>query len=172
MTDTELITLLQRGDEDAFTAIFRRYSLDAYHIALRVLHDHYAAQDAVQDVFVKLWEIRNGLQPGLSIMGLISTMTWRHSRDIWQKDKWHRELAPTFDEAIYPNHVEVKEEQEMIRRLLNRLKEPYRQALVLKYIVGLRQREIGRLMGLTTQTIANRISVALHQLRKQPKPAL
>jgi len=44
----------RRGDASAFAAIYDRYSLACYNLALRILGEPSAAQDIVQDVFVRL----------------------------------------------------------------------------------------------------------------------
>ena len=54
-TDDAVSDLLARGAPEALEALYDRYSALAYTVALRVLHDESAAEDAVQDAFISVW---------------------------------------------------------------------------------------------------------------------
>ena len=57
MAELELFRLVAaKDDETAFTVIYRRYAPTLYSLALHYLADEEAAKDAVQHVFVRLWE--------------------------------------------------------------------------------------------------------------------
>ncbi len=59
--DDLLIKLLQSGDPQAMTEIFREYGSMVTRIVYRMLHDHEAAKDITQDLFISIWEKRNDL---------------------------------------------------------------------------------------------------------------
>jgi RNA polymerase sigma factor (sigma-70 family) len=52
---------LKKGDKDAFEKIYWMYRKPVYGMAFRYLKVHELAEDAVQDVFFKLWEKRETL---------------------------------------------------------------------------------------------------------------
>jgi RNA polymerase sigma-70 factor, ECF subfamily len=54
--DGELLALIQEGRHDAFDALVRRHTDRFYRLAYRVLGSPQAAEDVVQDAFLKLWE--------------------------------------------------------------------------------------------------------------------
>src|SRR5438105_13824068 len=54
-TGNELIEACQRGESDAFRALFERYKDTVYSIALRFSGDPAVAQDIAQDTFLKLF---------------------------------------------------------------------------------------------------------------------
>ena len=57
MAELELFRLVAaKDDETAFTVIYRRYAPTLYSLARHDLADEEAAKDAVQHVFVRLWE--------------------------------------------------------------------------------------------------------------------
>ena len=62
-TDDELLILLQKGNERAFTTIYERYHKLLYVVAFKYLKDNDTAKDAVQQVFLKLWESPGYRQP-------------------------------------------------------------------------------------------------------------
>src|ERR1035437_1202808 len=59
-TDIELIDLLKSGDETAFTEIYNRYWKLLFKTAYNILQDFATAQDITQNIFISLWERRNG----------------------------------------------------------------------------------------------------------------
>lgn len=55
MSDTEIVAAAARGDEAAFTAIVRMHADAVYGHALRFFGDPQAAEDATQEVFIKVF---------------------------------------------------------------------------------------------------------------------
>lgn len=58
-SDEDLLTSLRQGSEDAFTVIYERYHKLLYVLAYKYLKSTYSSEDAVQQVFLKLWEARS-----------------------------------------------------------------------------------------------------------------
>ena len=54
--DNELLGLIQDGNGHAFAVLVERHTDRFYRLAYRYLQDKAAAEDAVQDAFLKLWE--------------------------------------------------------------------------------------------------------------------
>ena len=54
--DEELLALIQQGSQQAFSTLVQRYNERFYRLAYRYLQSKEAAEDVVQDAFVKLWE--------------------------------------------------------------------------------------------------------------------
>jgi RNA polymerase sigma-70 factor (ECF subfamily) len=59
--DDELTSLLQSGNEGAFTEIYNRYWDKLYYIAYKLLKDTNSAEEIVQEVFLTLWKKRTTL---------------------------------------------------------------------------------------------------------------
>jgi RNA polymerase sigma-70 factor (ECF subfamily) len=55
-SDEQLVRALTRGEAWAMTAIYERYGRVVFSLALKILNDHGAAEEAVQEVFVKVWK--------------------------------------------------------------------------------------------------------------------
>ena len=58
--DRSLIARMRAGDKDAMTAVYDRYLGIVYAVALRVLGNTTAAEDVLQEVFLRLWRNPNG----------------------------------------------------------------------------------------------------------------
>ena len=55
LADEDLLTLVERGDPDAFEVIYERHSRVALSLAFRLLGDRPSAEDLVQDAFLAVW---------------------------------------------------------------------------------------------------------------------
>ena len=64
--ETELLKRLQRGDELAFIEIYDHYKQPLYSFILKFVKVPAYADDLLQDLFLKIWEIRSRINTGLS----------------------------------------------------------------------------------------------------------
>ena len=58
-SDEYLLSLLGKGDEQAFTIIYQRYHKLLYVVAYKYLKNDCSAKDSVQQIFYRLWESRS-----------------------------------------------------------------------------------------------------------------
>ena len=65
--DRELFRRIKQGSEEAFRVVYGKYHRILYAVALKMLKDRSAAENAVQHVFVKLWIGRQEMTVMLSL---------------------------------------------------------------------------------------------------------
>ncbi|MEX2639092.1 MAG: RNA polymerase sigma-70 factor [Balneolales bacterium] len=87
ITDTVLAKQIKVGNEKAFEAIFDRYHRQLFYLAKKYLKDHELAEDAVQDIFVKLWLKRKTLDASRSIRGFLFVMLKNHLLNVLRDEK-------------------------------------------------------------------------------------
>ncbi len=65
-TDAQLLTLLRESDQTAFNTLYLHYHKRLYFVAVSKLQDEHEATEAVQDIFISLWNNRHTfeLKPG------------------------------------------------------------------------------------------------------------
>lgn len=73
--DVSLYQRMADGDHEAFRTIYDRYHAILYTLALTMLKDRVEASDAIQWVFARLWEYRNGIVVHESLRNYLYTMT-------------------------------------------------------------------------------------------------
>lgn len=66
-TDKQLIRNIRKGDEKSFGELFDRYYDRFFSFACALLHDRDAAEDVLQNVFLKLWIGRERLDEDRSV---------------------------------------------------------------------------------------------------------
>jgi RNA polymerase sigma-70 factor (ECF subfamily) len=169
MEDTELLSRVGQGDENAMERVFRRYSGPVYSVALRVLRDSGQAEDVMQEIFLKLW--RNPavfVQQRGSLGAWLMIVTRNRAIDLLRR----RKLTDSVDDVVLASPVNVANEaernamMEKVRSILASLPPEQRKSLELAYFEGLTHTEIAGRTGDPLGTVKTRIRQALISLRK------
>lgn len=163
-SDKELVAACQRGESEAFRALFERHKDKVYSIALRYSGDAAIAQDIAQETFLKLF---TGVR---SFRGESDFSSWLYrlvvNSCLDQKRKTRRFL-PLLDEALAMLHspdlsaldaVVRAELSHHVRAVVDNLADDQRMLIVLRYTEGLPYDEIARILGTSTGTIASRLN--------------
>ena len=70
-TDFELTEAIKNSDQSAFKDLFYRYYTKLFRFAVIHIHSTALASDLVQEVFFRLWETRDRLNPNKSIQAYL-----------------------------------------------------------------------------------------------------
>lgn len=171
-TDDELLILLQKGNERAFTAIYERYHKLLFVVAYKYLKDNDSAKDAVQQIFLKLWESRTLFSISINLRNYLYTMLKNHLlneiRNNYTALEKNYELA---QEAIeYENEIlsklEEKEMTEQLYRAINDLPEQKKAVCLYKLRDNLSNLEIAKKMQISIPTVKTHYSQAIKLLRE------
>ena len=85
MGEKEAIIRLKQGDEAAFSYLYKLYWAKAHHFARLYTASAHMAEEVVQEVFIKLWENRAGLDEEQGLDGYLFIATrnllFNHARD-------------------------------------------------------------------------------------------
>jgi RNA polymerase sigma-70 factor (ECF subfamily) len=167
-----LLRRLARGEDAALTELVRRHQQRIYHIAFRLLRDPLEAEDATQEVFLKVYENAHRFEPKASVTAWLHRITANHCLNLLRR----RRPQESLDREDGPNPpdpgaspLEILEEQNLNRRLeelLNTLPENQRRALVLKRFAGLSYQEIGAELGISAQAVDGLLKRARQFLKK------
>ena len=172
-TDDELLILLQKGNERAFTAIYERYHKLLYVLAYKYLKDNDTAKDAVQQIFLKLWESRSLFSIHINLRNYLYTMLKNHLlneiRNNYTALEKNYELAQETIE--YENEIlsklEEKEMTEQLYRAIDSLPEQKKAVCLYKLKDSLSNQEIAEKMQISIPTVKTHYSQAIKRLREQ-----
>lgn len=155
-----------------FKLLVLPYSSRLYKVAFRLLGNREEAEDAVQEVFLKLWKMKSELPNYKSIEALAVKVTRNHCLDILRKRKSKRLIDEEKREGEYLERkdpeklLEQKERIQLINRLINSLSEPQRSLVYFRHIEGKEYHEIAELTNMTENSIRVSISRARKQLKE------
>jgi RNA polymerase sigma-70 factor, ECF subfamily len=168
-----LVEKLKSGDPDSFSFIFSTYFRDMVYFAYSFTHELNAAEDIVQDTFVKLWEDHEKLNVTVSLKSVLMKTIQNKCID-WYRHKKVLNIHSTFiinNSPLYDydtdNYVLKSELEGVIDNALATLPDNIREAFEMNRYEGLKYQEIAVKLNVSVRTIEVRIGKALDLLRKK-----
>jgi len=166
-----LLTLVARGDQGAFEALYERLARPAYGLIRKVLRDPAQSEEVVQEVLLEVWRTASRFDPA---RGGAATwvLTIAHRRAV---DRVRSEAAaagreqrtsrvPAAGDAV-ADSVEATLDAELLRRCLAGLSDVQRESITLAYYGGYTYPEVAKLLEVALGTIKSRIRDGLNRLR-------
>lgn len=178
--DDELIATARDGDVDAFHELVERHQSAVFNIVLRTVKDPGIAEDVTQDAFLRAWRSLGQFRGG-NVRGWLMRIGVNRAYDTLRSQK--RRPADSLDALEYeprarwsagaatPEHPEGHalrgELSEVLERLLAKLPDDQRTALLLVDLEGFSYDEAAGIMAVAPGTIKSRISRARSRLREE-----
>jgi RNA polymerase sigma-70 factor, ECF subfamily len=175
LADEDLLTLVERGDPDAFEVIYDRHSTVAFSLAFRLLGDRQSAEDLVQDAFLAVWRGAGGYASNRG-----SVRTWMlsilHNRGvdrlrtlgaISRRQEALEQVELRRPDA--PDTATLGVESAMagsVRDELGTLPAEQHEVLRLAYFGGFTHHEIADMLSLPLGTVKSRMRLGLERLRR------
>ena len=160
-TDRILLQQVANGDMLAFRQLFDLYKLRLFSFVLQMTHSKVDAEEIVQEVFTKLWEIRTDLihvdYPGKYIYTIARNKTLNHltklarDRQLLQQVWSNLSQTENSTEAI----LQAQESQRLIGEAINRLSLQRQTIFRLSREQGLTHEEIATRLGLSKSRVKN-----------------
>ncbi len=156
-----------------FKLLVLPYSSRLYRLAYSLLGSKEEAEDIVQEVYLKLWKMRDELPKYNSIEGLSVRITRNMCLDLLRRRKTTNEIMKEEGKEAEKNYTEApskelekKERANILHQLINQLPEPQRSLIYFRHIEEKEYHEISELMEMNENAIRVSISRARKQLRE------
>ena len=182
--DTKALVAFREGDADAFAGLARRHERGIFNFCLRMLGSRSAAEDAAQEVFLKIVRAAGGWEPKAKVRTWMYAMARNHCIDELRKAK-HRQtesldrplsigesdgatmLDRTADaDAIRPDRgADSSKLRGHLVEAIESLPEDLREVFMLREQAGLPFKEIASIVGIPENTAKSRMRYALEGLR-------
>ncbi len=163
---SEIIPLLQDHDQKAMDLIYRNYSEVLYGISFQILKNEGAAEDALQESFVKIWTYSKRYDPKKAslftwMLRIVRNTAIDHYRKA-QKTKpreiqINEESVSIKDNSYNADHMDVGEKME---ELAHKNKE----VLDAIFFLGMTQREASDYLNIPLGTVKSRLRIGLKLL--------
>jgi RNA polymerase sigma-70 factor (ECF subfamily) len=170
-----LVRSLRKGDVTAFDTLFEVYSSRLYSFALKYLKNEPDAEELVQEVFIKVWENRKSLKTELSFRSYLFTISLNHIRKYFNKKATTLRYMESLqnDTSLQSHEALISEDYESLMQKINLINEempPRRREIFIKSKMdGKSSKQIAAELGISSGTVDNHISEAIHQLRSRLK---
>jgi len=172
--DRELVGRARQGDADAFEELVRLHTPRLYRLLARMLGSASAAEDVVQECFIRAWRALPGFR------GEARFSTWLYRIAVNEGNRFlaresRRELLPFEDVlrdvpdvgAQTAELAEAGEFREQLERLLAELPAHYRVAVVLRDVEGFSNEEAAELLELDLRNFKSRLHRGRMALRRR-----
>ena len=173
LSDQELMAVVQGGDYSPASEIYDRYSARIYNFAFRFLKNAEAAEDATQEVFVKMLKHANQFHGDAKLSTWLFSITANWCRDYLRKaDNKAKEsddvlvTLPAPNELSPERKLELRENEVRVRRALEALTPEQREAILLSRYQGLSYAEIAQIAGCSEGAVKTRVFRAMETLKK------
>jgi RNA polymerase sigma factor (sigma-70 family) len=173
LSDQELMRIVQAGDFSPASEIYDRYSSRIYNFAYRFLKNSEAAEDATQEVFVKMLKHANQFHGDAKLSTWLFSITANWCRDYLRKaDNKAKEsddvlvTLPAPAELSPERTLEQRENERRIQKALGALTPEQREAILLSRYQGLSYAEIAQISGCSEGAVKTRVFRAMETLKK------
>ena len=166
-----LVRRIKRSDTEAFRELFEIYQRDIFNFLHFKLGNIEAAEDLLQDVFIKIWERRCQLRENTSIKSFLFTIArpaalnhLRHNQIVlkFQVEQTNKVSA---EQAEYLEFERI-EIQNILMRAITNLPEKSRVAFMMNRFEELTYHEIADRLNISVKTVESHMGRALRLLRE------
>lgn len=187
LSDSELVARLREGDAGAFEALSARYRESIYRHVLATVHESSAAEDIVQEVFLRIWmhaeqwHERGSFKSWL--FRIATNLTLNYLRAQRRRRLQPLEVpADPFDESDESNvpawmvehaHpgpeiiLEQGERSQLLQQLVEGLPEEKRAVFRLVHDAEMGTRQVAQTLGIPEGTVKSRLHYATRRLAQQ-----
>jgi len=167
--DESLLKRSAKGDEEAFTALYRRYAAPLYRFALRMTGSGWGAEEIVQDVFMTLirepgkYDAQRGTLPAF-LFGIARNKVMKHNErqpreiSLVERSEDGRGAGITLRDPFTPAMwAEQRERLEKVRAAVKELPVEFRETVVLCELEELSYEQAAQLLDCPIGTIRSRL---------------
>lgn len=173
--DWMLMNRVAAGEEEAITELYDRFAPLVFKVAWQFQPSHAEAEDAVQEIFVRLWQTADRFDPRRAkLVTWVMLIARRHLIDRLRRSSVRPKPAAYDGDHPEPAAAETSdsraEQQELSTDLLERIRElPELQRTVIEraYIQGFTLREVSDQLDAPLGTIKSALSRGLARLRER-----
>lgn len=171
LDDQQLMDCVKKDDQKAFGILFDRYNALLINHIFQRLRDVGEAEDAVQDIFVSLWERRAQIESE-NIAGYLFTAARnkvlnmiRHREVVTQYEADYRRFTDAHPVNSTQHLIEKKDTEAILNAEIDKLSPRMRQVFLLSRQQYLTHQEIADRLGITKFTVNDHIKASLRILR-------
>ncbi|HEX5222385.1 MAG TPA: sigma-70 family RNA polymerase sigma factor [Verrucomicrobiae bacterium] len=169
VSDAELVRGARRGAKKAFVEIVARHQAMVCGVALGILGDFAASEDAGQEAFLTAWRKLHELREPERLRAWLAQIARNAALGQLRRTRGHESLDDALalpDESPLPDENAASEEDAaMVRASLAKLPETYRLPLVLFYREGQSVRTVAETLGVSEDAVKQRLARGREMLR-------
>ena len=170
-TDKLLWQSIRKSNKSAYSQVYKKYVGSLRMYGAKLSFDQGVIKDAIQDVFIKIWDCRTTL-PEVENVKLYLLKSLRNRLiNLWKKEKTRKNNASydAVDQISIESMIIMQElKKEQLVKLhfhLQNLPIRQREVIHLKYFQNLKTAEIAEMLNINSQSVSNSIYRGLNTLK-------
>ncbi len=171
-SNTELVKLLKKGDMAAFDALYNKNCHKLHQFVFMYLKQEEDAEEIVQEVFIKIWQIREKIDVYSSFQSFLFTIAYNATMSLLRKrlrETKSREYLISLQQIVADDQVideiQFNELNQKVQNLLNQLTPRKKEIYLLSRENGLTHEEIARKLNISESTVNNHLVTTLKFLK-------
>ncbi|KAF2516629.1 RNA polymerase sigma factor [Flavobacterium foetidum] len=175
VNEKELLLELSQGSEPAFTTMYNLYKNNVYSTALRITRSKIQAEEAVQDIFLKIWQNRENLAEVTHFENYLFIISRNHLFNSIKKIARETSLVSKNDlneTGFIDTDLNIKDEQynTILNQIVEQLPPQQQKVYQMAKRDGLSHQKIGEDLGISTETVKKHMAQALKFIRIKIAP--
>jgi len=177
--DADLTKAFLAGSDDAFIRLYAKYEISLFYYCKRMLHNEWAAEDAFQEIWTRIFELRKRAAKEDFAIGHFRGLLFKSARNLCMnmlrmerhtesvtEDREEEDREPLMTRETMSNEASQREIQALMIKGLQRLPFDQRETFVLREYSGFSYAEIAEIMQVPEQNVRVRSYRARLRLRK------
>lgn len=162
---------MQRGDSDAFLQLYNHYHSALYHYVLRFVKSPAITEDVLQDVFLKIWEIRDRIDPSLSFKAYLYKIcrnsVFKLLKKIAVDEALRLQVMQQFTQSVADADLKIlwQQYEEILQAAINDLSPQRQKVFRLCREEGRSYEQVANELGISRNTVKEHMVLAMKQIR-------
>lgn len=155
------------GDNEAFKTLFNIFFPKVKVFLVKFLKDDKAAEDIAQDIFVKIWSLRQALPEIKSFNTYLYRMTRNAALNHLRDKMVTLEISDMSirDDRDVEQEYYRKEKELLIRLVVDQMPPQRRKVFTMSRYMGMTNDQIAKSLSISKHTVENHLSLSLKELR-------
>lgn len=171
-TNEKLWELIRVGDDVAFHEFYRRMRNKVMGFSYKLLRSQEEAKELTQEIFVKIWENRESIDPSRNFDALLFVMVRStFLDDLKKKNRWNNYLQRSSKEEPYidstEHYMNLVECQDILSKALESMPPQAKRVYYMSREEGLSHKEISEELSISTNTVNNHIKRSITHIKQQ-----
>jgi RNA polymerase sigma-70 factor (family 1) len=168
----DLVQRLRNGDQEAYIQLYDAYHLVAYGWVIRFVKIPELAEDIVQEVFMKIWEIRARLKPEQSFPAFIYRIARNKSFRVLKRAASNEKLRMQIVlrsagmQELPDDHLLWQQYQQLFGDAVDRLPKQRQRVFTLCRIEGKTYEEAAAELGISRNTVKEHMVMAVKDIKE------
>jgi RNA polymerase sigma-70 factor (family 1) len=167
----KLIVLLKSSDIHAFDEIYHRFVPKLHGFLLKLYKDQILAEEVTQEVFIKIWENRQGIKTGYTFDGYLYKIARNKIYDLLNQQKRKQQVYGSLKVLESSNELEdailYEDLNQQVNAVINALPASQKEIFILSRHELLSNEQIAQKLQLSRRTVETQLYRALQKIKKQ-----